>query len=228
MPPPAQAQTSAMRVGDVYRALVGTGTDEEKFTLLLDLGRRAFDSAPVGHFVSAAVPRRDVIRGLVPESATVAPDFKRWSGVRLKALKDLADGHTHSRPSHDPSRRVYDQARDTLVHEDRLIACHGAYLAARLNAEPWHIPPVHTLLYNDIANLRRAIAADSSKVTALFQAVEEGLSRLIPPHSLREIADGDSPVTFFSDLPTLNAGPFDRAQSGKPVTRDFRPISRCG
>ena len=199
-PPPALA-ISATELAEIYGSLIGDSAPEQKRSLLLQLGRRLSDGRRATHLVAAPVPRRDVVRGHVPEGAEIAPDFNRWSGVRLKALKDLAAGHSASRPHHEPSRSVYDRARDTLLYEDRLVACHAASLAARINGEPWQLGPTHTLIHNDIANLNRAIEAGSNKVASLFQTVEQGLASLIPADSLREIAHGDGLVTFFSDIP---------------------------
>ena len=201
MEPPAGLGVTATELADSYGRLVGSAAPREKLDLLMRLGRRVTESRPRSHLVAVPVPRRDVVRGNVPEGAEIAPDFNRWSGVRLKALKDLASGHSDSRPEREPSRSVYDRARETLQYEDRLIACHAASLAARIHAEPWQIAPSHTLLHNDIANLNRAIDAGSNKVTTLFRAVEEGLARLIPRDTLHDIALDVGPVTFFSDLP---------------------------
>jgi hypothetical protein len=199
-PPPALGIT-AEELARIYGSLFADSTHEQKRNALLQLGRRVSGGRRAAILVAAPVPRRDVVRGHVPEGAEIAPDFKRWSGVRLKAIKDLAAGHSDSRPDHEPSRKVYDHARDTLLYEDRLVACHAASLAARVNAEPWQLGPVHTLVHNDIANLNRAIDARSNKVATLFQTVEQSLAGLIPSESLREIAQGDGQVTFLSDLP---------------------------
>jgi hypothetical protein len=199
-PPPALGVTAG-ELARVYGIFVANSTHEQKRDALLQLGRRVSSGRRAAILVAAPVPRRDVVRGHVPEGAEIAPDFNRWSGVRLKAIKDLGAGHSDSRPNHEPSRKVYDHARDTLLYEDRLVACNAASLAARVNAEPWQLGPVHTLVHNDIANLNRAIEARSNKVSALFQTVEQGLASLIPAESLREIAHGDGQVTFLSDLP---------------------------
>jgi hypothetical protein len=201
MEPPVGLNVTATELADSYGRLVGSTPPREKFDLLIRLGRRITESRHRSHFVAVPVPRRDVVRGHVPEGAEIAPDFNRWSGVRLKALKDLGAGHSNSRPEREPSRSVYDRARETLQYEDRLVACHAASLAARIYAEPWQIAPSHTLIHNDIADLNRAIDADSNKVAKLFQAVEQGLAKLIPPDTLHDIGLGAGPVTFFSDLP---------------------------
>lgn len=120
-PPPGIGVTTA-DIADTYSRLVGTTAPREKFDLLIRFGRRITDSRQRAHFVAVPVPRRDVVRGHVPEGAEIAPDFQRWSGVRLKALKDLAAGHSQSRPAREPSRTVYDRARDTLQYRDRLVA----------------------------------------------------------------------------------------------------------
>jgi hypothetical protein len=199
--PPAGLGITATELADTYGMLVGGRRPQEKFDLLTRLGRKACESRPLPHLVAVPVPRRDIVRGRVPEGAEIELDFARWSGVRLKAVKDLAAGHADSRPTGEPSRSVYDRARETLQYEDRLVACHAAALAARIHAEPWQLRPSHTLIHNDVANLNRAIDAESYKVARLFQTVEERLASLIPEDSLREIAHGDGPVTFFSDLP---------------------------
>jgi hypothetical protein len=201
MEPPSGLGVTTTELADSYGRLVGTTAPREKFDLLIHLGRRITESRQRSHFVAVPVPRRDVVRGHVPEGAEIAPDFNRWSGVRLKALKDLAAGHSNSRPEREPSRSVYDRARETLQYEDRLIACHAASLAARIYAEPWQIAPSHTLIHNDISDLNRAIDAESKKVAKLFQAVEQALAKLIPQDSLHDIGLGAGPVTFFSDLP---------------------------
>ena len=59
----------------------------KKFDLLVRLGRRITESRPRSHLVAVPVPRRDFVRGHVPEGAEIAPDFNRWSGVRLKASR---------------------------------------------------------------------------------------------------------------------------------------------
>ena len=84
---------------------------------------RELISNPKTYFVAVPVPRRDVVRGHVPEGAQIAPDFNRWSGVRLKALKDLGAGHSNSRPEREPSRSVYDRARETLQQKVSVFNC---------------------------------------------------------------------------------------------------------
>lgn len=167
--PPASLGISPTELADRYAKLVGNTDPREKYELLLRLGGRINDSRPRAHLVTVPIPRRDLVRGHVPDRAEIAPEFKRWSGVRLKAVKDLAAGHSGSWPSRQRSRSVYDNARDTLLYEDRLLACQAAALAARIDAEPSQIGPAHSLIQNDVANLNRRIEArHSNKVAALF------------------------------------------------------------
>jgi hypothetical protein len=72
------------------------------------------------------------------------------------------------------SRSVYDRASEISAYGDRLVACDAASLAARFHPELWQFAPSHTLIHNDIADLNRALNAESKKVAKLFQVVEEG------------------------------------------------------
>ena len=83
----------------------------------MQLGRRVSNVRPLPSLVTVPVPRRDIVKGRVPAGIDVEPDQKRWSGVLLKAVGDLACGHSKSRPSNEHARRVYDRARETLLGE---------------------------------------------------------------------------------------------------------------
>ena len=231
--PPGDIGVSAAELGEAYGKLLGELTDREKFDLLMRLGRRVSSVRPLPHLVAVPVPRRDIVRGRVPVGVDVEPGQKRWSGVQLRALRDLARGHRTSRPSEGHARRVYDRACETLLGEDRLISCAGATLAARLGAEPWQLGPSDAQVYNDVKNWHGAIGANSRKVSALFRRVEIELAGLFEAETLTEVAAGTSPVTFVSDLPlhgprwTTALGPSGSSARSAGDYRWSRPYARA-
>ena len=200
-PPPSGVGVTAAELGNAYSSLVSDLATSDKFNLLIRLGQRVYRARPLPSLVTVPVARRDIVRGNVPVGMHVKPDQKRWSGVLLRAFRDLGQGHTKARPAKPYARRVYDRGRETAPGEDRLLSCASATLAARLGAEPLQAGPRDAHVYSEIRNLNNAIEANSRKVSALFRRVEVELGGLIEADTLSEIAAGTAPVTFFSDLP---------------------------
>ena len=200
-PPPSGVGVTAAELGKAYGSLLGDLATGDKFNLLMRLGQRLFEARPLPSLVTVPVARRDIVRGNVPVGMHVKPDQRRWSGVLLRAFRDLGEGHTKARPAKAYAQRVYDRARETALGEDRLLSCASATLAARLGAEPLQVGPRDASVYSEMRNLNNAIEANSRKVSALFRGVEAELGGLIGADALSEIAAGTAPVTFFSDLP---------------------------
>ena len=200
--------------------LSGDLVDADKFSLLIELGRRLHASHQRRQFVTVAIPRRDLAQGHVPSGAELPPDFRRWSTTRIKALRDFSQDHTESRPKHGLAVKTYDLARETLLLEERLLSCATSAIAARCDAEPWQFAPGHGLAYGPVSNLRAALDGNSRKVAALFGEVQAALASLLPPGFSEVLAEGDSSVTFFSDLPFEWVG-----VNGFPLCLT-RPVSR--
>lgn len=193
---------SATELGDGLAQLRAESEPDRKYNQLLGMGRKICEGRSISQLVAVAVPRRDVVRGIIPEGATPPEHLSKWSRVWLRALRDLSENTLAMRPGAGEARAAYDRGRETLLYEDRLIACRAASLSVRLYAEPIQVGPVASLVQNDVANLNGAITARSNqKVARLFHRVEKGLAACIPPALLEEIGADSGAVTFLSDLP---------------------------
>jgi hypothetical protein len=186
----------------IHAELTAESDDQHKRNLMMELGRRiAMSDRKLPQFVTAAVPRRDLLLGRVPEGVRLDPNHEELARPGLKALRDMINRSTKSRPTKQPAQAAYDRARQTLIFEERLLACHTACLSSRCHATPFQLGVVRNSIYGDVSDLNGAIDANSRKVAQLFRRVELNLSSLLPAELLARMAQADSATIFYSDLP---------------------------
>jgi hypothetical protein len=118
-----------------------------------------------------------------------------------RAVADFLEGKDRTVFGTKKEEAEYSNARWTLNTEQRLIACESAWLAGLCGAVPIQLPPLSGQLYSMLRDLNDSLEANSRKAPQLFRGVELALAELLPKGMLDLLAQGDSPVIFFSDLP---------------------------
>ena len=187
----------------IYTRLTQPGDDSEtRFELLWGLGRRLTSDEPLAHPLFAiGVPRLDLLRGRAPSRLRLDPAHKKFAKFWLRAVHDFVGGSQAKNFSTTAEKEAYSSARETLLLEQRLISCQTAWLAAVSGCIPIQLRPVPGRLYNELSNLNKALENNSRKIQSLFQSVELLLSAVLPSALIDQLTQGNSPVTFFSDLP---------------------------
>ena len=187
----------------IYTRLTQPGDDSKtKFELLWGLGRRLTSEEPLAHPLFAiGAPRLDLLRGKAPSRLRLDPAHKRFAKFWLRAVHDFVGGRETKYFSTVAEKEAYSSARETLLLEQRLISCQTAWLAAVSGCIPIQLRPVPGRIYNELRDLNTALENNSRKIRSLFQSVELLLSAVLPPALIDQLTQGNSPVTFFSDLP---------------------------
>lgn len=200
---PAHLSLPRTELEDIHAKIAGSTTDHKtKFDMLLELGRKLSQAEwPERPFVTVPTPRLDLVRGQAPEGIRLDPGHKQRIRSGVRALNDLITGIDRTTFRSKKEEQTYGAARQTLLSEQRLIACQTSFLAARSEAVPVQLSPVPSLLYNELNDLNRALDANSRKIPDLFRGVEFLLSKVLPKGLLEHLDEGHSPVTLFSDLP---------------------------
>jgi hypothetical protein len=199
---PAALQVSVKEIEEVHSALLSPQVDSnQKFAAMLDLGRRVADIRLDRLFITIPVVRSDLVRGRVSGSVKPAPDHKRMAKFGIQALTDFIEGVERNQFGSIEEKQNYGRAYDTLLLEQRFLACQTACLASRSLAIPLQLRSVPGDIYNRIRDLNQAIKRNSRKCTQLFREIERGLADLLPSAVRDWLCMGDSTVVLFSDLP---------------------------
>ena len=186
----------------IHSMLLEDGDETEQFRAFLTLGQRVANrKASSSRFLTVPTPRKDFVRGRVPPGVTLETNHKAMVKSGLKALRDFVKRTQSQRPTGDLERQRYDRARETLLLEQRFLACETAYLASSVGAIPWQLGVGDNSVYSAIQDLTQAIGARSRKVSRLFRNVESRLATMMPPDLLSALATGQSTVHVLSDLP---------------------------
>ncbi len=199
---PEPLQMSVKEIEEVHSTLLSTQVDSnQKFAAMLELGSRVAHMRLDRLFITIPVVRSDLVRGRVPGSVKPAPDHKRMAKSGIQALNDFIEGIERKHFGSIDEKQAYGQAYDTLLLEQRFLACQTACLASRSLAIPLQLRSVPGDMHNRIRDLNQAIKTNSRKCTKLFREVEQGLSDVLPSAVREWLCIGDSPVVLFSDLP---------------------------
>lgn len=199
---PAALQVSVKDVEEVHSTLLSPQVDShQKFAAMLELGRRVAYMGLDRLFITIPIVRSDLVRGRVPRSVNPAPDHKRMAKFGIQALSDFIEGVERNQFGSMEEKQNYGRAYDTLLLEQRFLACQTACLASRSLAIPLQLRSVPGDMHNRIRDLNQAIKTNSRKCTQLFREVEQGLADLLPSAVRDWLCTGDTPVVLFSDLP---------------------------
>jgi hypothetical protein len=174
---------------------------KEKFNLLLELGKGLAGASPRKTLFTIPVPHLNPARGKVPKSFHLDANHKMNVKPMMRALNDFLAGRDAETAMAGSDKAAYSRARWTLDTEQRVIACETAWLAGELGAVPFHLHPLPGQLHDALRQLNTALESNSRKISAMFRGVEVALSELLPQGVVDDLAQGDSSVVFFSDLP---------------------------
>jgi hypothetical protein len=191
------------RLVAVHSEISGASDPSAQFKPFIELGTVLAGGDTLGApFVTVPAARSDLIRGRVPDGVTLEAGHRGMIKPGLRALADLSAGISPmlGKPS-DTDDHEYGRARETLLLEQRLLACESAILASRSGSVPFLASVGVTEMFTAIDALNRAISSGSKKVSTMFREVERGLAKLLPQYLLSEFAQGNSRVQLLSDLP---------------------------
>lgn len=174
----------------------------DQFKTMMELGDRIVAGKAVDRsLLVLPVPRLDLIQGKGPKSITIDEGYKRRSRGGLQAVNDLVRGRETTEFKSEQHKRDYQSARETLMVEQRLIACQAAYLASRNGSTPIQLGLRPGELFNVLADLNRALEANSRKIPQLFRRAELLLAEALPEGIIQSLDSGEAPVVLFSDVP---------------------------
>jgi hypothetical protein len=199
---PAKLRVGRDELEGIRFALLANTDRSKRFETLIDLGRRAADENWLSSiFLTVPAARRSFLRGQVPPGVTLERDHRRMARVGLHALSDFVEESENRRPKDPPESDAYNRARETLLLEQRVLACETAVLTSRAASIPTQIRVRDSHVYNVVRNLNQAIDTKSRKVPDLFREVERSLAALLPARLLADLEQGNSTVQILSDLP---------------------------
>jgi hypothetical protein len=198
---PASMKLSREEVEKAHAILLSPCDPHEKLKVMLELGRHVTETRLENLLVTAPAVHLDLVRGLVPEGIKPNPNYRLMSKPGIQAVTDFIEQVERSEFGSAEGKQAYDQARATLLLEQRFLACQTAFLASRSGSVPLQLRPLPGKLYNKIRDLNQALEVNSRKSSTLFRDVERELSSLLPSAVRDLLGRGDSTVIFFSDLP---------------------------
>lgn len=199
---PAAMQGIRQEIEEAHSTLLSPQADSnKKLATMLDLGRRVALTRLERLFITVPVVRSDLMRGRVPGSVKLDPDYKRMAKSGIQVVTDFTKGVERNHFGSMEEKQAYGRVHDTLLLEQRFLACQTACLASRSLAIPLQLRSVSGDMYNRIRDLNQAIKTNSRKCTQLFRVVEQGLADLLPSAVRDWLCVGDSTVVLFSDLP---------------------------
>ncbi len=200
---PANLKISRAELENYHSTLTSDSiSGDDKFKLLLEIGQRISGFAwPTPPLIALPVPRLDLAKGKVPESVQLDPGHKQRIRSGLEAASDFIAGRERTAFGTKRDREDYRNARETLLNEQRIIACQAAWLASAGGAIPFQLGVLPGQLYNVLHDFGCALAANSKKIPELFRTLEARLSAVLPDGLLEQLNQGTSPVIFLSDLP---------------------------
>ncbi len=183
-------------------ARFGSSTSEDdQRGAFLDLGRRLAGRHLETPLISLPAPHPRLLRGRLPSSLQPESDFRKGSAMQVKALEDVMAGREETAFRSDQDCRHYNDARFTVLSEQRLLACITAWLAARPAFIPLQMSLLPGQLYSVIDDLNAALDANSRKVPDLFRRAELMLGAVLPEPLTQHFAGDERPVALISDLP---------------------------
>lgn len=200
---PDHLGVARQQVEECHTTLINDGVPAaEKQRTMLALGERIAGTRwPARPLIALPVPRFDLAQGKAPDSIRLDPQHKESLRAGTQAASDFISRQVRTTFGTERRRRDYLAARDTLIQEQRLVACQTAWLAGAAGAVPFQLDVLPGQLYNVLHQLGQALAVDSRKVPELFRNVETVLSTVLPEGIEDQLYDGASPVVLFSDLP---------------------------
>jgi CHAT domain len=217
---PAAMKLSQKEVEEAHTTLLSTCDPDQKFAIMLELGRRMTNTSLENLFITAPVVRVDLVRGRVPKSVKPNPKYKLMAKSGIQAVTDFIKKAERNDLGAIQDKQAYDQARATLLLEQRFLACQTAFLASRSGSVPLQLRPLPGEIYSKLRDLNQALEVNSRKSSRLFREVERGLGNLLPSAVQDSLRKGDSSIIFFSDLP------FEWAMVDEWPLCLTRPVSR--
>ncbi len=193
----------ATEIQDTYDRIASSMSPEKKLDIVRDLGRRLKRGSPPDRLL-IAVPtvRLDLMRSGGSNPASQDSPSPRVERGAVRAVSDLIQQRASSaRPSSVEENKAYERARETLLLEQRFLACQCAYLATRTNSIPIQLRPCGNDIHHRIKDLNRALSVNSRKVPMLFREVERRLAGLIPAPVQAWLSGSTSGIVILSDLP---------------------------
>ena len=199
---PTAMRVSMKEVEEVHTTLTSPQVDsDQKFKVMFELGHRVAYTLMERLFITVPVVRQDLVRGRIPGSTKPDPDFKRMAKSGIQAAADFIEGVERNLFDSEQEKQDYKRAHDTLLLEQRFLACQSAWLASRSLTSPLQLQSLSGEMYNRIRDLNQALETNSRKCTKLFREIEQGLADLLPSAVRDWLYTGDSTVVLFSDLP---------------------------
>ncbi|RLB87249.1 MAG: hypothetical protein DRH50_17150 [Deltaproteobacteria bacterium] len=200
---PSDSRTSSRELKDTYDLLVSNSSEREKLDAFLELGRNLTEEIKIRFPLLVSIPaaRVDLLKPHGPPSIKLETGHHENVHAKKYALTDYLGGRFARRFKTDGETKSYKEAQETIKLAHRLLAIQSSYLASVANALPIQIGEIGSKLYSVAKDLNIAITKRTRKVSNLFRRFEMELSDSLPNNLISLLAQGDSPVIFYSDLP---------------------------
>ena len=206
----------------VHQQIADSRDDGEKFRIFTELGSKLTAKGSPALIISVPSARTDLLkRGFPP---TLVPDSKEptFRKICLQAIEDyIAERPDREFGAADKAEK-YKMARETVLQEMRLMCVQTAFLGNMNHGLPILTQEIGGKLYGGaVKAFYDSFASNSRKRAEEFRKLELTLASVLPAEIVEMLSTGESPITFYSDLPFE----WTALEDGWPLCLT-RPVSR--